>query len=319
MNNPELHVTLWSSFPHFKRTILDQRVDGIRLNGPINFSLDRIENDIKNATSLKGAELYFDVKGKQLRVLEAHPYKDHLELKITHKINVEKLPTTVLFKDGRDHATLSKVDGDMLIFNGGPKYEILPCEPIYIRPPTFLILDNPISDYESKRVEIAKKYGIQKFMLSYVEDESDIASLREQVGNESEIVAKIESLKGLEYIVNRFKKTNNLSLMLARGDLYVELNMPHEIIEATRKMIEKDPKAMVASRILHSLINADVPECADFSELAWLYQIGYRRFLLCDELCLKENLLDRSINVFDAFRTTVNGNKNELLTKSVAG
>ena len=319
MNNPELHVTLWPSFSHFKRTALDQRVDGIRLNGPINFSLDRIETDVTNATSLRGAELYFDVKGKQLRVLEVHPYKNHLELKVTHRISVEELPATVLFKDGRDYATLSKVDGDMLIFEGGPRYEVLPCEPIYVRPPKFSILDNPISDYESKRIEIAKKYGIRKFMLSYVEDETDVTSLREQVGDESEIVAKIESLKGLEYVLSRFKKTDNLSLMLARGDLYVELNMPHEIITATRKVIEKDPEAMVGSRILHSLRNADVPECADFSELAWLYQIGYKRFLLCDELCLKENLLSRSISVFDAFRTTINGNKNELPTKSTTG
>ena len=58
-------------------------------------------------------------------------------------------------------------------------------------------------------------------MLSYVEDETDVTSLREQVGDESEIVAKIESLKGLEYVLNRFKKTDNLSLMLARGDLYL--------------------------------------------------------------------------------------------------
>jgi len=158
MNNPELHVTLWPSFSHFKRTALDQRVDGIRLNGPINFSLDRIETDVTNATSLRGAELYFDVKGKQLRVLEVHPYKNHLELKVTHRISVEELPATVLFKDGRDYATLSKVDGDMLIFEGGPRYEVLPCEPIYVRPPKFSILDNPISDYESKRIEIARKY-----------------------------------------------------------------------------------------------------------------------------------------------------------------
>ena len=301
-NSTELHATLWPSFPHFEETIKDQRVDGIRLNGPITFSLERIAEDVNHAVDLDLSKLYFDIKARQVRVIEVRPYKDHLELKVNHKIRAKKFPLTVLFKDGTDYATLVDIKDDVLIFEGGPKNEIVPCEPVYIRPPEFIIQDNIISDYEAKRIEIARDYGINHFMLSYVENENDIVDLREHIGNNASVVAKIESRKGLEYVANRFKKTDGLSLMLARGDLYVELDKPHEIIGATKSLIEKDPEAMVGSRILHSLRNTPIPECADFSELAWLYHLGYRRFLLCDELCLKKELLARSINVFDSFR-----------------
>ena len=53
--------------------------------------------------------------------------------------------------------------------------------------------------------------------------------------------------------------------------------------------------------LLLSVITDPVPSCADFHELAWLYDIGYRNMMLCDELCLKDNLLTRAVNVFQSF------------------
>ena len=47
---------------------------------------------------------------------------------------------------------------------------------------------------------------------------------------------------------------------------------------------------------------AQTPSCADFCEMAWLYDIGYRKMMLCDELCLKEELFEAAMNAFDAFR-----------------
>ena len=62
-----------------------------------------------------------------------------------------------------------------------------------------------------------------------------------------------------------------------------------------------DPDKSIEATLL-SLINRDIPSCADFCELAWLYDIGYRNMMLCDELCLREDLLDVAIGAFDAFR-----------------
>jgi hypothetical protein len=316
MNNLELHVTLWPSFDHFDGTVKDSRVDGMRLNGPITFPLQRIIDDFKRIPPGYSDKLHFDIKARQLRVIRAFPYKDHLELKVSHKIDVPTLPATVLFKDGTDYANLVDVKDNMLIFNGGPKMQVLPCEPVYLRPPNFTIKDKIISPYEIERIKIAKANGIDNFMLSYVESPDDIAELRDYVGKDAHITAKIESRKGLIYVANEFVKKDNLSLMLARGDLYVEVNMPHEIINATRMVIEKDPEAMVGSRILHSLRTYSNPECSDFSELAWLSDLGYKKYLLCDELCLKPELLSKSINIFNAFRTTSRASYDKRLSSS---
>jgi hypothetical protein len=78
---------------------------------------------------------------------------------------------------------------------------------------------------------------------------------------------------------------------------------------AQKLIAQKDPQALVGSRILLSVVTNPVPECHDFSDLAWLYDIGYRRMMLCDELCLKEPLLGTAINVFDSFRNVYANDK----------
>jgi pyruvate kinase len=115
------------------------------------------------------------------------------------------------------------------------------------------------------------------------------------------LVAKIEDKKGLEFVAREFRKCDELTLVAARGDLFVEVDRPHHILAAQRLILAHDPEAMVGSRILLSLVKSQVPSAADLSELAWLWDIGYRKFMLCDELCLKEELLATAVNVFEAF------------------
>ena len=125
---------------------------------------------------------------------------------------------------------------------------------------------------------------------------------RQTVGEEAELRLKIEDKFGLEYVAKEFVKTPKTKLVAARGDLYVEVDRPHDIIAALKLIIEKDPEACVGSRIFLSIVDEEVPTCADFLELAWLYDIGYREMMLCDEICLSSELLPKAIKAWDSFR-----------------
>ncbi|HLD37550.1 MAG TPA: pyruvate kinase [Candidatus Nanoarchaeia archaeon] len=296
----ELLVTLWPTFPHFKRFATDSRVSGIRLNSAM-IKLAELDREFEEAKRNESVPLWFDVKGRQLRVTEVFPYKDHLELELNHPIDVQT-PTPVLFKAGADHALLEKVAGKRhLIFNGGPEYMVYAGESIHIRHPSLVVYGPTFLNSEIEKIKKARSAGFDRFFLSYVESQRDIDEFREFVGD-SQIMAKIENKKGLEYVAKEFRKKPNLSLMAARGDLYVEVDKPHHILEALKLIVKKDPEAGVGSRLLLSTINKPVPECADFMDLAWLYDIGYRKMMLCDEICLKEELLARAINAFESFR-----------------
>jgi hypothetical protein len=302
--NLELMATLWPSFPHYNAFAGDRRLSGIRLNSAM-ISNPQLEDELKKISTVANANvpLWFDVKGRQLRITEVDESKDHLELQINHPIRVAT-PTPVLFKAGADHAHLDHIEdgGHRLIFRGGPQYHLNTGESLHIRDTSLQVGGPQFTDTELQKIEQVKRAGFSRYFLSYVECARDVDEFRSLVGPDAEIWLKIENKKGLQYVEREFKKKPNLVLVAARGDLYVEIDRPHEIMDALEMIVKKDPEACVGSRILLSVIHEPVPSCADFLELAWLYDIGYRRMMLCDELCLKGDLLATAVNAFESFR-----------------
>lgn len=301
MNTCELFVSLWPTFPHFSRFAIDDRLAGIRLNSAM-IHTQELDADLNILKTIDNpVPFLFDIKGKQLRVTDVMSYPDHLELTLNHPITV-KTPVPILFKGGEDHALCIKVaDKRHLIFEGGPEYNVYPGESIHIRHPSLDVSGPVLLDYEIEKISKAKQAGFSKWCLSYVEKASDIDEFREHVGDGT-IVAKIENKKGLDYVATEFKKDPDLILMAACGDLYVEIDKPHHMMAALKLIINRDPEAFAGSRMLLSLVNKPVPACADLLQLAWLYDIGYHRMMLCDEICLKEELLGAAVNTFEAFR-----------------
>lgn len=305
MLNINLSVTLWPSFPHFSKFVNDPRISSIRLNSAMmnNTELEEELKKIKNFNV--STPLFFDVKGRQLRVTEVIPNDQFLDIRINHPIQVP-VPTGVLFKAGADTSLLRKIseDGFRLSFYGGPKYLVKEGESLHIRNKDLIVGGSQFTPLELDKIERVKKAGFKNYFLSYVECQKDVDEFVELVGKDCVINLKIENNAGLEYVETEFKKKPNINLVAARGDLYVEVDKPHEILKAVKTIIEKDSEAIVGSRILLSVINDPVPSCADFHELAWLADIGYKNFLMCDELCLKETLLNRAVNVFQSFKET---------------
>jgi hypothetical protein len=333
----ELAVTLWPSFSHFPDFAFDKRISSIRLNSAM-MSSPELEQELKLVDRLKpSVPLFFDIKGRQLRVEEVHFNERYLDITLNHAISV-KTPVPVLFKAGMDGALLERLEegGKRLIFRGGPQYMVRAGESLHIRDKSLVIYGPLFTNRELEKIDRVRAFGFDKYYLSYVEEQSDIDQFLELVGRDALVYLKIESLKGLEFVARKFRKRDNLVLVAARGDLYVEIDKPHQILTALKLIIEKDREACVGSRMLLSVVRppldqtisafkfisqrqndmdpgrllsildsiqpSPVPSCADFSELAWLYDIGYRRMLLCDELCLRGDLLSTAVNAFGAFK-----------------
>ncbi len=298
-----LMATLWPSFPHFSRFAQDDRLEAIRLNSAMitNAQLDQ-ELDLALKPEIT-VPLYFDVKGRQLRVTEVHLNDNYLDLTLNHPIKV-KTPTMVLFKAGEDRCLLKEVreDGRRLIFDGGPDFMVIAGESIHIRDSSLQVFGSVFTDSEKAKIDKVYNAGFRKFFLSYVQAQRDIDEFMELVGSDVEIMLKIENKQGLAFVANGFKKKENHRLVAARGDMYVEIDRPHQIMAALKLIIAKDPQANVGSRMLLSIVHEPVPSCADFLELAWLYDIGYRSMMLCDELCLKEDLLATAVNAWHSFK-----------------
>jgi pyruvate kinase len=330
MKDINLSVTLWPSFPHFEQFAFDPRISSIRLNSAM-MSMPELDEELKRIEKLKvKTPLYYDIKGRQLRItkvienVDKHGVKlnpqEYLDIRINHPIEVDT-PAVVLFKAGADHAMLHRIeeDGTRLIFLGGPKYNVKEGESIHIRDESLIVSGPQFTDIELEKIEKVKAAGFKHWFLSYVESQEDVDEFIKLVGKDAVVNLKIENKKGIEYVKNDFVKRKNLNLVAARGDLYVEIDRPHEILSVVKLIVDKDPDAIVGSRILLSVINDPVPSCADFHELAWLTDIGYKHFLLCDELCLRGDLLGRAVNVFDCFRNTYGSPATTVPSRSFGG
>ena len=299
MGELEALVTLWPEMPHYKYFAHDSRVHGIRLNTAMA-DPKTLPGLLKLAVETSDTPLYFDVKGRQLRVTSVVPRKDRLECYLNHPISVET-PTPVLFKAGADGALLERVEdvGYRLVFRGGPQYNVIPGESLHIRHPSLSVGGELFPWPQKEFLKMAKDAGISRYMLSYVGSQAEVDEMREHVGDDL-IVCKIEDRKGLDFVAKEYVKAPNLGLLTARGDLFVEVQRPHDILHATRQIVQKDPDAILGSRILLSVTNETVPSCADMGELGWLFDQGYRRLMFCDSLCLKREPLDRALNILNA-------------------
>jgi pyruvate kinase len=308
MITPELLVTLSPSFSHFARFANDPRIARVRFNTAMT-DMQELEKEFEVLTKVgTSTPIYYDTKGRQLRITEVGTQtrkdgslKKDLVLTLNHPIEV-KTPCPVLFKAGADVGMLDHIHPDgKLFFDGGPRYNVIVGESLHIKGAKNKA-QNIFTEIEAQKIELAKRAGITKYFLSYVEGQTDIEQLRELVGRDKEIWLKIENGAGLRFVKEEFKKEDELTLVAARGDMFVELDKPHHIARALKDIIERDPYACVGSRILLSVIDSPVPSCADLLEINWMYDIGYRKFMLCDELCLKENLLGSAVSVFEGIK-----------------
>lgn len=264
-------------------------VSGLRLNTVM--PLRETHHEVLRRLSKFKQPLWVDLKGRQLRVAEpAMP--PFTEIKLSHAIKVNT-PVDAYFSDGNERVRVAAVDGKRLIMEDGPRRMVGPGESVNIIHPS-LQIEGTLTDTDREYLTAMKELGLTKVMLSYVESAEDVDEVKSLLPN-AEVVSKIETEKGLEFA--RRDKAKHGQLMAARGDLYVEVLHPHKIIPALKDIIHADPHAIVASRILDSLAWTPVPVSADISDVAFLMEIGYRTFMLGDQVCMKRDSVIEALNL----------------------
>jgi|GEM_PF-5364458 len=82
-------------------------------------------------------------------------------------------------------------------------------------------------------------------------------------------------------------------------------SIPLGVLDELHGLINRNSESCAGLKALLSEVHDDRPSCADLSDLAWLYDLGYRNMMLCDELCLKERWLVGAVNMFDEFRNAL--------------
>lgn len=289
-------VTLPPFAPYAQEVVRHPCVEGIRLNTvmPIKGKLEDTLSRLADITKEAEKSLWIDLKCRQLRI-KSYGVPPFTEIELSHNIEVYT-PCDAYFSGREEKARILEVDGNKLIMLDGPRRVIGPGESVTIPHPT-LRIEGYLTERDKEYIEAAQKVGIKTFMLSFVEHQSDIEALL-AYASDADIIAKIESQKGLDYVRRNYK--GDFRLMAARGDLFMELHWPHTIIDALELIVVKDQMAIAASRIFDSLATFAEPSCADIGDFDNLIRMGYKRTMLGDELCLRRESVMAALNLFRA-------------------
>ncbi len=328
-------ITIPPYAPFTEKLLKHKIISGARLNTVMPLK-DNLEFELKRMKNLCGGkDLWIDLKCRQIRIsksyffnkptkpifVESNGEKYILDpsnpkikgavlappwtlLEIDHEIEVDtSKPVQCYFSDGIDSAILVKVDKNKLYMLDGPKRVVGSGESINIIHPS-LKIKGFFTDRDKEYIEASKKNGIHTYMLSYVEKHSDIEEML-NLDEDAKILAKIESVKGLEYARNIYsnydvKLKKQVHLMGARGDLFVEVKRPHDILKATREISNLDENAVIASRIFPGLRNSPYPSCSDISDVGHLLEIGYRTLMIGDDICFNEEAINSAVNLLEA-------------------
>ncbi len=255
-------------------------VVGFRLNTVMPLAAETPRAALERLSRL-GKPLWVDLKGRQLRVAEAAT-PPFTAVRVSHRIRVPT-PCDVFFGDGREAARLLAVDGDRLVLEEGPRRVVGPGESVNVVHPA-LEVEGGLTEGDGAWLAAMRDLGLSRAMLSFVEKEEDVEELRTALPG-VEAMLKIESRRGLAFAGRHGGRLGRL--VAARGDLYVEVREPHRIVGALRDVIAADPEAVVASRLFPTLARTPVPVASEVCDAAFLLALGYRTFLLGDEVCLR--------------------------------
>lgn len=272
-------------------------VNGFRFNTGVKVPYSPAETLKRILDQLGYLDFWLDIKGRQLRITKwADP--NYGEIHLNHNIKVD-LPAQAIFR-GDDICQINAIANNQIFVYPNPRFALGEGQSINIHGQNLNIKGYLTKD-DVSYLKAARSVGVNKIMLSFVESNDDIKEVQ-KFHPHAQLCLKIESQKGLDFVKTQYNpKIGNINLMAARDDLFINLENKFDITSALQLIIQKDPDAFVASRILTSLVNSSEISQGDISDLYLLHQMGYQNFMLSDSISSKIDIFNRVMDHWKDF------------------
>ena len=127
----------------------------------------------------------------------------------------------------------------------------------------------PLTEKDRKAVALARRLGIRLYSYSFCADAAAVRLLRGQVGDDAEILSKIESRSSLAHLEEIIEESD--ALLIDRGDL--SRSIPPEEIPAVQKYVvrkahQRPLPVYVATNLLESMVELPYPTRAEANDIA---------------------------------------------------
>ena len=276
--------------PGFIRELFEAGMDVIRINSA-HLNIEGALRIIKNTREVsdkiailidtKGPEIRTTIcdapisvkKGKKYKIIGA-PEKKTLgdTINVTYKSFVSDIPagSVIMIDDGEIELKALKKEGDTLVciaqndgILGSRKSVNIPGRKVSLP---------SLTEKDRAFIEMAVQNDVDFIAHSFVrsrQDVLDVQAVLDKYNSEIKIIAKIENQEGVENFSDILESV--YGIMVARGDLAIEI--PYEKIPGIQRMmiercIYSRKPVIVATQMLHSMINNPRPTRAEVSDIA---------------------------------------------------
>jgi len=276
--------------PDFIKILYEAGMNVVRLNTAHMNHEDAllVVNNVRSVSDR--IAILLDTKGPEIRTCRAEKHLevdhgDYVRFKgapdevskddiicVTHSNFVKDIPinSTILIDDGSIALTVKEKDDEYLkCFVENPGVII---ERKSINIPSVHVTLPAISQKDESFINFAAEHNIDFIAHSFVRNKSDVIAVQkilDETNSKVKIIAKIENKEGVDNIEEILDYA--FGIMIARGDLAVEI--PAQKIPLIQKKIinicmEKRKPVIVATQMLHSMINSPRPTRAEVSDIA---------------------------------------------------
>ena len=150
-----------------------------------------------------------------------------------------------------------------------------------------------ITPKDKKAIDIGLDMGIKNFSLSFANSAEDVVSMRELIGRESNLISKIESVKGVLNLDDILACSDQI--LIDRGDLSREV--PIEKIPFLQRRIvsrakSKSVPVFVATNLLESMVDARSPTRAEVNDVVSTLLMGADGLVLAAETAIGKHPLE---------------------------
>jgi len=152
---------------------------------------------------------------------------------------------------------------------------------------------NAVTPKDEEAFKIGLSMGVKNFSLSFTNSADDVLQVRKVIGENSNLISKIESIKGVLNLGEILPVVDQI--LIDRGDLSREV--PIEKIPFIQRRIisyakSKDTPVFVATNLLESMIKSASPTRAEANDVASTLLMGASGLVLAAETAIGDYPVD---------------------------
>ncbi len=274
----------------FLRTIFDEGVDVVRINTAHQLPEQtlKVTENIRKITSR--IAIMIDTKGPEVRTnqsdhdipvdknmlirIEGHPVrassKDCIYVNYPDFVKHLEPGKQIMIDDGDIALTVVEKHADHLICQVENSGAIRSRKSVNL-PGTAITLPS-LNKKDLEYIDFAIKNNIDYIAHSFVRNKDDVHAIQailDKHNSPIKIIAKIENQQGVDNIEEILDYS--YGIMIARGDLAIEIpaeRIPGLQADLIRKCIRRKKAVIIATQMLHSMINNPRPTRAEVSDIA---------------------------------------------------